>query len=197
MRCLKIIISIFTVAFVCFLHTGAWATQTFKAMASKNCMNCHQNLGKKTNLLAGNLSSKSMKAKSIQMKINNKMELVKFNSETKVKNVSDIKSLKGTIAMRVYYKMTGTDRVATKIVAKPKFKVPENQLMKVDELAKLVAQGPEKGGYTLIDSRPPGGYQKGYIPTAINIPFPKMKAMADKLPKDKNRMVIFYCQGYR
>ena len=109
----------------------------------------------------------------------------------------DIKSLKGTVAMQVHYKMAGKDRVATKIVAKPKFKVSEEQLIKVEELAKLVAQGPEKGGYTLIDSRPPGGYQKGHIPTAISIPFPKMKAMAGKMPNDKESMVIFYCQGFR
>ena len=197
MRCLKIFISIFAVACVCFLHTGAWAEQTFKVMASKNCMNCHQGLSKKTNVLAGNLSGKSMKAKSIQMKINNKMEMVKFNSETQVKNVPDINSLKGTVAMTVDYKVVGSDRIATQIVAKPKIKVPEDQLIKVDELAELVAKGPEKGGYTLIDSRPPGGYSNGYIPTAINIPLAKMKAMADKLPKDKNRMVIFYCQSYR
>ena len=160
-------------------------------------MSCHQGLSKQTNVLAGNLSGKSMKAKSIQMKINNKMEMVKFDSETTIKNVPDIKSLKGTVAMRVHYKVVGTDRIATDIVVKPKFKVPEDQLINVDELAELVAQGPEKGGYTLIDSRPPGGFQKGHIPTAINIPFPKMKAMADKLPKDKNSMVIFYCQGFR
>ena len=122
---------------------------------------------------------------------------MKFTSETKVKNVPGIKSLKGTVAMRVYYKEVGKDRVATKIVAKPKIKVPKEQLIKVDDLAKLVAQGPEKGGYTLMDSRPGAGYSKGHIPTAISMPFSKMEEMKDKLPKDKNQLVIFYCQGYR
>ena len=65
------------------------------------------------------------------------------------------------------------------------------------ELIKLIEMGPEKGAYTLVDSRPGPGYLKGHIPTAISIPFPKMKQMMDKLPKDKKQLVVFYCQGYR
>ena len=152
---------------------------------------------KMDHVLAGNLSSKSMKAKSIQVKIGKQLELVKFTPETIVKNVPDMKALKGTPAMRVHYKAVGEDKVATKIVVKPKIKVPKEQLIQVDELAELVAKGPEKGAYTLVDSRPASGYEKGYIPTAISVPFNKMEEMKDQLPKDKNRRVIFYCQGYR
>ena len=85
----------------------------------------------------------------------------------------------------------------TKIVVKPKIKVPPEQLIDVKALTQLVEKGPEKGAYTLVDSRPGAGFQKGYIPTAISIPFPKMKEMMDKLPKEKDQLVIFYCQGYR
>jgi rhodanese-related sulfurtransferase len=70
-------------------------------------------------------------------------------------------------------------------------------LIQVGELAKLVDLGPEKGGYTLVDSRPGPAYMKGHIPTAISIPFPKMKEMTTKLPQDKDQLLIFYCQGYR
>ena len=87
--------------------------------------------------------------------------------------------------------------MATKIVAKPKIEVPEEQLMDVKELSKLVAQGPEKGVYMLVDSRPGIKFQSGHIPGAVSIPFPKMQKMKDKLPKDKNTQVIFYCEGFR
>jgi rhodanese-related sulfurtransferase len=57
--------------------------------------------------------------------------------------------------------------------------------------------GKQKGEYTLVDSRPGNLYMTAHIPTAISIPFPKMKEMMAKLPKDKNRRVIFYCEGFR
>lgn len=190
-------------ALICFLalfgvlQSGVWASKAAPPMASNNCLKCHQGIKDMTNVLAGNLAGTSMQAKSIQVKINNRMELVKFTSETTVENIPDIKALKGAVAMRVHYKTVGSDRIATEIVVKPKIKVPEKQLINAKELAKLVKMGPEKGGYMLVDSRPPGGFMQGHIPTAVSIPFPKMKEMAGKLPQDKNKLLVFYCQGYR
>ena len=192
------VIVILTAAFTIGLLPNAWSAAGDTApIVQNNCMKCHQNFGKMNSVMAGNLSGKSIKANSIQMKINNRMEMITFNAETKIKNVPDIKSLKSGMAMRVHYDTVGSDRVATKIVVKPKIKVPPEQLITVKELSKLIEMGPEKGAYTLVDSRPKGGYMKGHLPTAISIPFPKMKEMMDKLPKQKDHLVIFYCQGYR
>jgi hypothetical protein len=184
-------------AFLFLAQAGGWAAVGNKAMVQKNCLNCHQNFGKMENVLAGNLSSKSMKAHTLQVKINDRLELLKFGPDVKVKNIPDMKALQGTVALRVHYENVGQDRVAKEIVVKPKIKVPENQLINVKELAELVAQGPQKGNYMLVDSRPGPGYMKGYIPTAISVPLPKMKEMTDKLPEDKNQLLIFYCEGYR
>ena len=191
------LIGILIAAIGMLLLPNGWAAADTAPNVQKNCMNCHQNLGKMKNVLAGNLSGKSLKANTIQMKINNRLEMVKFTPETKISNVPDFKALKGGMALRVHYKTVGSDHVATKIVVKPKIKVPPEQLITVKALTALVDKGPEKGGYTLIDSRPTPGYMKGHIPTAISIPFPKMKEMMDKFPKDKDQLVIFYCQGYR
>jgi 3-mercaptopyruvate sulfurtransferase SseA len=114
-----------------------------------------------------------------------------------LKNVDDIKELQDNIAIRVHYNKVGEDLVATEIVAKPKIEVPEEQLMATEDLAKLVGEGPEKGAYTLVDSRPGIKFEAGHIPTAISIPFPKMSKMTDRLPQDKNRLLIFYCEGFR
>ena len=197
MKQFKIFTVIILVAFSFFAQPSVWAATGNKPMIQNNCLNCHQSFSEMDNILAGNLSSKSMKAHTIQIKINDRLELVKFGPDVKVENIPDIEALKGAVALRVHYETVGQDRVATEIVVKPKITVPENQLIEVRELAKLVAQGPQKGGYTLADSRPAGGFMKGHIPTAISVPFPKMKEMTDKLPKDKNQLLIFYCEGYR
>lgn len=48
----------------------------------------------------------------------------------------------------------------------------------------------------LIDSRPTARrYDIGHIPGAINIPESQFDKHVDQLPKDKNALVIFYCQG--
>ena len=166
-------------------------------MVFKKCLKCHSEYKKMNNVMAGEFYSRSRKAKSIQIKINNRMQLVKYDQNTKVKNVPDIKKLKRPIPILVHYKKVGPDYVATQIVAKPKIKVPEDQLIGTKELARLVAMGPTKGKYTLVDSRPGIKFKEGHIPTAISIPFPKMGEMKDKLPKDKNRLLIFYCGGFR
>ena len=197
MKRIKIFSVISFMAFLFFALPNVWAANANKPMIQNNCLKCHQSFSEMENILAGNLSSKSMKAHTIQLKINDRLELVKFSPDVKVENIPDIKALRGAVALRVHYETVGQDRVATEIVVKPKIEVPEKQLIEVKELAKLVAQGPQKGGYTLIDSRPAGGFMKGHIPTAISVPFPKMNEMTDKLPKDKKQMLIFYCQGYR
>jgi hypothetical protein len=167
------------------------------AHASKSCMNCHADYKTAKDILAGNFSSRSVKAKTIQMQIDERVELFKYTDETEVANVANIKDLKESMAIRVHYKMAGQDKVATKIVAKPEMKVPPEQLMSTEDLAKLVAMGPEKGRYTLMDSRPEIKYEAGYIPTAIPAPFAKTKETLEKSVKDKNSLVIFYCEGFR
>ena len=186
-----------TAVLVLCIPLTPWAAVDTSPIVQNNCMKCHQNFGKMDKVIAGNLSSKSMKANSIQMKINNRLEMVKFTPDTKISNVPDLKSLKDGMALRVHYDVKGSDRVATQIVVKPKIKVPPEQLIDVKELSQLIETGPDKGAYTLVDSRPKAGYMKGHLPTAISIPFPKMQEMMDKLPKEKDRLIVFYCQGYR
>jgi len=55
---------------------------------------------------------------------------------------------------------------------------------------------PRPKGSLIIDSRPKRPkYDKGYITMAVSIPDRKFGKMIDKLPKDKNALLIFYCQG--
>jgi len=169
-----------------------------EVMASKKCLKCHAEIKDMSNVVAGDFQSRSNKAKSISVKVApGKTVIIKFTPQTKVKNVPSIKKLKKPIPVRVSYVKKGSDLVATEIVAKPQIKVPADQLIGVKELAALVAQGPEKGGYTLVDSRPPIRYHEGHLPGALMIPFPKMPDLMGKLPKDKSKLVIFYCQGFR
>ncbi len=55
---------------------------------------------------------------------------------------------------------------------------------------------PKPDNILLIDSRPKEAkYDKGHIPTAINIPDTHFDKMTHLLPPDKNSLLIFYCEG--
>jgi len=53
----------------------------------------------------------------------------------------------------------------------------------------------EKGDYLLIDSLTSIHYNVEHVPTSINIQNNQVKNNINLLPKDKNKMLIFYCMG--
>ena len=64
----------------------------------------------------------------------------------------------------------------------------------VERVAKLIAENKTM----IIDARPQKTkFNKGHIPTAINIPFSQFDALKGKLPRDLNTPVIFYCGGLK
>jgi rhodanese-related sulfurtransferase len=170
---------------------------------AKICTNCHK---AEPNAVQGLFDIVSFKAKTIQVKIDDAVELIKFD-EDEIKVVSaegktgdgellkDNNVKKGHEIKVEYVEKNGV-KTAVRLIAKPPVKIPAGMLMSTAVLEKLVAQGPEKGKYFLFDSRPLPRFQEGAIPTALNLPFPAFDAMAEKLlPKDRNALVIFYCAG--
>ncbi|TCS73782.1 3-mercaptopyruvate sulfurtransferase SseA [Sulfuritortus calidifontis] len=64
------------------------------------------------------------------------------------------------------------------------------------EFMKQQVEIPPKKGVVIIDSRPDTRkFDPGHIPGAINIPDSKFDKMVDRLPADKNTLLIFYCEG--
>jgi rhodanese-related sulfurtransferase len=57
---------------------------------------------------------------------------------------------------------------------------------------------PMTEGVMLIDARPyRPKYVKGHIPMAVSIPDSQFDKMIDKLPADKNTLLIYYCGGVK
>ena len=55
---------------------------------------------------------------------------------------------------------------------------------------------PPKPGVMIVDSRPAARqYDPGHIPGAINIPDTQFDKQVDRLPADKNTLLVFYCGG--
>ena len=170
-----------------------------KPSIAKICMNCHQ---AQEGSLRGNFDSVAFKAHSIQLKIDDNTELVKFDEKTikvitadKTEEAEALRSIKKGHEVRIAFMEKNGIKTASLVSVKPPIKIAAEKIISTEELEKLVAMGPEKGKYTLVDSRPALRVQEGAIPTAINIPFPAFDKMTDKLPKDKAALLIFYCNG--
>jgi rhodanese-related sulfurtransferase len=57
---------------------------------------------------------------------------------------------------------------------------------------------PMREDIMIIDSRPTARkYDKGHIPTAVNIPFRQFEQFKNLLPEDKKMPLIFYCGGLK
>lgn len=66
------------------------------------------------------------------------------------------------------------------------------EIVETFDLKKMVD---EKKEFTLIDARSPEEYAEAHVVGAINIPANEWDAHKQKLPKDKNRLVVTYCNG--
>jgi hypothetical protein len=176
------------------------APQT-KPTIAKICSNCHQ---PEAASLRGYFDSVAYKTQSIQIKIDDATEILRFDKNTlKVANIKPdpanpsepLRELKKGKEVRVDYIEKDGKKFATLVVAKSPIKVAPEKLISTADVEKLVNLGPEKGKYLLIDARPAPRFMEAAIPTAINIPFPAFEKMAGKLPADKGALIVYYCAG--
>ncbi len=190
-----------------FVSSGAAfaadALPTAKPTNAKSCISCHK---AEQNIIRGSFDSVAFKSKTIQLKVDDAVHLLKFDEDDiKVVNkegktgdgelLKNNKVARGHAVSVEYVEKDGV-KTAVKLIEKPPVKISEEMLMKTEDLQKLVAKGPAKGKYYLFDSRPVSVFQEGFIPSATSLPFSDFDTLAPQLlPADKNALIIFYCGG--
>ena len=66
------------------------------------------------------------------------------------------------------------------------------------DFVKQYAKVPMDENVMIIDARPKRAkYDKGHIPMAVSIPNTQFDKMVDTLPKDKNALLVYYCEGLK
>ncbi len=183
--------------------TGSVVAQTAAPAAAptipKICLTCHK---AQDGAVQGMFENVAFKSQAIQLKIDAHTEIVRFDPKTikvvdggVVKSGEALRDIAKNREARIDYVDKDGVRQATQITFKGPIKIAPEKLSNYAEVEALVALGPEKGRYTLIDSRPLPRVQEGTIPTAINLPYPAWDKFVDRLPKDKQAKIIFFCQG--
>lgn len=155
---------------------------------SRPCAQCHK---AEPNVLRGTVGVISAKAETIQMNTG-AVWVVKYDDKTKVVGWGQpLNKLTRDKEIAVTTVKKDLDLYATVISVKQPAKLPPEKIASTEEVAEHV----DKGDALIVDSRPAPRFYEGAIPGAINIYDAEFEKHIDKLPKDKNKMIIFYCQG--
>ena len=176
------------------------AGATFNLNNARICTNCHK---AEAGNLRGHWETVAMKSSAIQLKLDERSEVIKFD-KTKLQVLNSpvqgdvekmLRSIKKGHEVRIQFTEKDGVKYASVVAAKPAVKLSEQDKISLSDMEKLVALGPEKGKYYLFDSRPAPKFKEGAIPTAISLPYPAFDKNASLLPADKNSLIIFYCSG--
>jgi predicted sulfurtransferase len=177
--------------FVCsglILFSSAGMAQQEKPQIAKPCTQCHK---PDENMLRGLLGGVSEKAETLSIVIGPATWLVKFDDKTEVKGEKSLTKIPRDKEVSVTFVKKNGDLYAKTLSVKPPAQVPKEKLVTVD----MVADHIKKGDAVIIDSRPKVRYNDGHIVGALNIYDAEFDKNIDKLPKDKNQLIIFYCAG--
>ncbi|MBF0330032.1 MAG: rhodanese-like domain-containing protein [Nitrospirae bacterium] len=163
-----------------------------KPQILKPCTQCHQ---AEANKLRGTVGSVSGKAETIQVETGATW-IVKFDEKTKINNWQQpVNKIPKEKEIAVVFAEKEGKLYAESITVKPPAKVRDEQLIKAEALSKLIALGADKGNYIIIDSRPAPRFGEAHIPGAINIYDADFDKNIEKLPKEKDKILVFYCAG--
>jgi len=191
--------SLLLAALLAMTFTAAGTANAGKPTIAGGCKKCHTG---KPEAVRGNLGAVSQDFNTLQVKVGDLIWVVKYDDKTKVVKgdntlgVDEIAKLPAEKEILVSFTGSEAKPLATEIAVKQPYKVPEHQKITNADVVKLVAMGPDKGAYTLIDARPGGAFISGHIPTAISLPYGKFAdECASVLPQDKDRLLVFYCGG--
>lgn len=157
------------------------------------CKQCHQPAD---DVVRGTMVAVSDKFKTIQVAAGKVVWVIKYGDDLKLQGVTKLADIPKEKEIGVSFKGDEKNPYAVSLSMKPAAKVAPEKLVTLEEMTRLVGLGPEKGNFLLFDSRPAPKCIEGQIPYTISLPFDKFDALKDKLlPKEKDKLLIFYCGG--
>lgn len=184
----SIIITMLVTTILLFMGSYVIA-QSEKPKIGPICKQCHAPDDK---ILRGTLGAVSAKAETIQIQVGPAVWLVRFDDNTKLVGAEKITGIPKEKEIAVVIEEKDGVLYAQNISVKQPAKVPVEKLIKTEELDKLIK---EKADIVIIDSRPAPRYHEGHIPGAISIYDAEFDKHIDKLPKEKDKLLVFYCGG--
>ncbi len=172
-------------------NTIAAVTSNFNETSASATSSANQLTETKENSIEGMILGKSTKAKVITVILNNKVEFLEFNDQTK-----GIENATKSSNVIIKYITVGPIKKAISVTSKLAALPDGVEEIDLDDLAELI-NGLDHSKYLLIDARPNSKYASGHIPTALSLPLIELQTNETALDKigAKGKKLIFYSDG--
>lgn len=184
--------------FFSLLMAGAAMTlMTGHALAKETitpiCAGCHKADDK---TIWGTLVPGSQTDSSFKVQAGKDVWEVRYDRFSKLKNLRTVRDLADEKAVKVKFRNEGSTVYAEEMSYKSnyKFKNPDD-IITVAEVVELLKKDPKEGNYVIFDSRGYDNFIEGHLPKAVNLPFYQLQRFKDRLPADKNTLIVAYCRG--
>jgi hypothetical protein len=157
-----------------------------------NCEECVDSAD--TNIVNGTLEAISFKASMLQLTTNSGATVVKFNDKTILTGVGDFSEIRsGSKLVIEYLKKDGVLlAVSIEAIIKASAVLPDNQIS-ANSLADLLLD--KTAVVALIDARSAQSFNREHIPSALSISAGTFDKNRDKLPAEKDHLIVYYCDG--
>jgi len=147
-----------------------------------------------TDGLRGKLKAISFKASMLQLATTGGTSVVTFDENTIVTGADDLSSISTGSNLEIEYRRQGAALLAVGVnVSDEKPVVLASNEIDAKTLADLLSDNTTE--LALIDARSASSFEKEHIPGAISIYTGEFDKNIDKLPLNKDQLIVYYCDG--
>jgi hypothetical protein len=174
-----------------FLATPALAG----SLVAPNCTGCHQSDGK---TLWGTIVPGSQTDTTVELTTGKDVWKVRYDGNTTLESFTNARELPDETAVAVAFKAEGKGRAyAEEISYKSSYNFHTmDNVITMAEVAQLLEKSPAEGNYMIVDARGYDNFIEGHLPNAVLIPYYELQDFKDRLPADKNTLIVAYCRGF-
>lgn len=181
-------------AAVILIAAGSASAENSKDRISPVCAGCHKD---DAQTIRGTIVPGSQKDDSFQVQAGKDVWSVRYDKASKLNKVATIKDLTDEKAVKVGFKSEENGRVyAEELSYKSNygFKNPDD-VISVSEVVELLKKDTKAANYIIFDSRGYDNFIEGHLPGAVLMPHYQFQAFKDRMPADKNTLIVAYCRG--
>lgn len=166
-----------------------------KDLVAPNCTGCHQ---AEENVIWGTIVPGTQTDTTVEVTTGRDVWKVRYDKNSDLDGFISAKELRDEKAVMVEFQPEKNGGVyAEEMSYKPSFHFhTPDHFITMSDVAQILKKSPEEGNYMVVDARGYDNFTEGHLPNAVNIPYYRLLEFKDRLPKDKNTLIIAYCRGF-